>query len=314
MDNSKDHLKHFPIDDSGSRIPNRFGDVTSSQPDELILFPLEQNSISFPPASISSSNKSQKTSLGSKGRSTTNLPRSSTHRSYTKSKPLSPAISPPSSPFISKRFIRWAIIIGLLIYFREEIISSKISHDIISWSEKNNPFGKNESDFNDFKKGKLIYNAKHPNEDPADRFAGNMFYIGELILIEKTGESRNRYILPKGVLQEMEYSVNKNKKTKEKIYVREIYNDIDEMLRTSTDLNTMVKLQEWDGGPLFYVPLKKIQYYEEVGIRFMYNSFESFQNDETDIIFLPAYYYDLLTSGQSLQGLSLKNIPTKKIP
>jgi hypothetical protein len=45
----------------------------------------------------------------------------------------------------------------------------------------------------------------------------------------------------------------------------------------------------------------------------MYNSFESFQNDETDIIFLPAYYYDLLTSGQSIQGLSLKNIPTKKI-
>ena len=126
-------------------------------------------------------------------------------------------------------------------------------------------FRTEEYEFSKFKKWKTIYYLdSHKNE--VFRFKGRSynFFKGELILLGKTNELAKRYVIPRGVKLEINSKDEiQNKVTLRKTYVREIeYNDgkkfntIEKSLKINSNLNQKVLLQEWDLGPVFYVPLK----------------------------------------------------------
>jgi hypothetical protein len=155
------------------------------------------------------------------------------------------------------------------------------------------------------------------------RFKGRSynFFKGELILLGKTNELAKRYVIPRGVKLEINSKDEiQNKVTLRKTYVREIeYNDgkkfntIEKSLKINSNLNQKVLLQEWDLGPVFYVPLKNIEYYEEVAVMFIKNDLESYKKYDTGTCYLPAYFYELIQKGIDVSGLKLKDIPLKKI-
>ena len=159
--------------------------------------------------------------------------------------------------------IKWIVILFFLFYFKKDILNSNAFYKIERWFVLYNPFDTNINDFENFKKGKPIYYADHPNWDPSHWFKKTNttynIYIGELILLGKTGEVKRRYILPTGVNEEMYSSVYKDKETKNRIYIREIDHEIDELLLNNNDLSQKALLQEWEGGPTFYVRINKLE-------------------------------------------------------
>ena len=185
-----------------------------------------------------------------------------------------------------------------------------------------NPIGTNEYDFGKFKKWKTIYYVDS-YKNKMCRFKGKGYdsFKGELILLGKTNEVGKRYVIPRGVKEEINpKDENQNKVTLRKTYVREIdyydgkkFNSIEKTIQINSDLNQKVLLQEWEYGPVFYVPLKNIEYYEEVAVKFIKNDLESYKKYDTGTCYLPAYFYELIQKGLDVSGLKLKDIPLKRI-
>jgi tetratricopeptide (TPR) repeat protein len=88
---------------------------------------------------------------------------------------------------------------------------------------------------------------------------------------------------------------------------------IDDLINSNNDMKQKALLQEWDGGPTFYVPLSKLEYYDEVAIKFIYNDFDSYIKKDTGIVYLPSFFYDLIMKGSNVRNLKLEDIPTKKL-
>jgi hypothetical protein len=327
MGTEADDNNLFPLDTNddslnSNKIPNNVTNANKNE--DVVVFPLDisDNSCSTN-SSSSNNNQSLAPSINSniskgkisKGKNTSKVSGNNNQSFNQQSgnvvltqKKISKSISPK---------VKWFVILCLFFYFKKDIFNSRAFHRIENWFEKHNPVGPNLNGFENFKKGKPIYYAEHPNADPTHWFKKTNttfdIYIGELILLEKTGEVKSRYVLPKGIKEEMYYSENKNKKTKNKTYIREIGStDIDEMLNND-DLSQKALLQEWEGGPTFYVSLNNLEYYQEVAVRFLYNDFDSYKKNDTGIIFIPEYFYELIQNGDSVRNLKLKDIPTFKI-
>jgi len=317
----------FPLDinDNSLNSNNIQNNVTNAnENDEVIIFPIDvSDNIQSKNSATNITNTQSTAPTKNSNNSNGNIskPKNTTVRTNNnnQNKNQQTGQGIPSQKKKSKSSkLKWVVILSLFFYFKKDIFNSRAFHKIENWFSKHNPVGTNLADFENFKKGKPIYYAEHPNADPTHWFKKTNttfdIYIGELILLEKTGEVKRRYILPKGVKEEMYYSENKNNKTRTKKYIREIGStDIDEMLLNNDDLSQKALLQEWEGGPTFYVSLNKLEYYQEVGVRFLYNDFDSYKKNDTGIIFIPGYFYELIQKGDSVRNLKLKDIPTFKI-
>jgi len=206
----------------------------------------------------------------------------------------------------------------VLIFALKEEQKNKIGN----WLASINPFGTNEYDFSKFKKWKTIcYVDSYKNKVFRFKSRRYDFFKGELILLGKTNEVAKRYVIPRGVKKEINpKDENQNKVTLRKTYVREIafndgkkFNSIEKTLEINADINQKVLLDECGLGPEFYVPIKNIEYYEEVAVKFIKNDFESYKKYDTGTCYLPAYFYELIQKGIDVSGLKLKDIPLKKI-
>lgn len=336
--NSDDQFKHFPLnmpDDSTKNESNDFG--ANQVSDDLILFPLEQNINLVQQNSTAISQQPGQTNHKKRKNSTssTKPPNRSTTKSapFIKSKPAkqpNPPVTWKQPPKKSRSFFKILVFAILFYFFKDRLMQNSYINKLTNWVVEHSPFGKKIQDFEDFKKGKLVYYAEDPNINPIHRFKKTSskigIYSGELILIEKTGELRKRYILPKGVKEKMVKSYTtvstrsglkkvrtKDKVTNTKTFIREMGDTNIDMMLFKGNLEKNVLLQEWDGGPIFNVRLESIEYYEETALTFIWNDFESFKKNDTGIVYIPTYIYNKLVKNKNVKGLSLKNIPTKSI-
>lgn len=336
--NSNDQFKHFPLNDSGDSTKDDSNELGVNQKnDDLVLFPLEQNKNlvqknsaphTIKPVQVIS-NKRKKSST------TTKSSNQSTNRSFVLPKakpnyPLNPTNNKRQQSKKSYSFFKIFIFAILFYFFKERILQISSINKLSKWVIEHNPFGKNLKDFEEFKKDKIILYAENPNLNPIFRFKNTMTkvstYSNELILIGKTWELRRRYLLPKGVKVKMSKSnksisnssdwkmiSSKDKITNSKIFINEMGDtNIDYMIR-NRDLEKSVMLQEWGGGPSFSVRLKNIEYYDEIGVSYINNDFESFKKFDSGVIFLPTFIYNKLLNNKNVKGFTLKNIPTKSI-
>jgi len=318
----------FPLDINdnslnSNNVPNNV--TNANKNDDVVIFPLDITnnfrSTNTNPNNNNTQSVATSTNLNiSKGKISKpkNTPKSTKNNNQNSNQQTGQGI--PSQKKTSKSIsplVKWIVILLLFFYFKKDIFNSRAFHKIERWFVLHNPFETNINDFENFKKGKPIYYADHPNIDPTHWFKKTNttydIYIGELILLGKTGEIERRYVLPKGVKEEMYYSVNKNKKTKNKIYIREIDYYIEELLLNNEDLGQKALLQEWQGGPTFYVSINKLEYYQEVALKFLKNDFDAYKKNDTGIIFIPECFYERIKKGENVRNLTLKDIPTFKI-
>jgi len=171
-------------------------------------------------------------------------------------------------------------------------------------------------DFNTFKSNHYIFHYEPEGKDNRDdkilflKNSGYDFTNSPLILIEQTSISNRRYFLEKGITEKMVYSSVPDKVVKSRTYLR-MTGNIDESIASHNDYNLSVRLQEFYGGPEFYIPIKDISFYDEVGIKCLEDDISLYKEQIFDTIYIPTFIYEKIKNGEDITKYNLKSIPAK---
>jgi hypothetical protein len=96
---------------------------------------------------------------------------------------------------------------------------------------------------------------------------------------------------------------------------RRVYSDDDikQRLRNNPNPNDEIILRDWEKRLEFYAKISDLHLIEFVAVEYMFNDKESFEKNETHVVHMPKFIYDLLKQHKSIIGYNFSNIPSKSI-
>lgn len=297
------------------------------QPDDPLLFPLDEFQIAQPASSApkrKTTSKAKTTTSGSVGIKNHNpIPPSPSQPNSGPSRPQPQQNSKSSGNSGCGGCLVWILLIIGLIYFRDNIRQTKIYNDhfkpvvgkyfdgIEQWVKENNPLVSQKSAFEKFRKTNPVINLEETDERVYTLNRRDTFSTQSIILTGKTGNSRYHHVLAKGTKKIKFRQSVKNKILKKDTPIKMIQ-DIDSLLESNGDLKQRILVQEWTGGPLFYVTVNDLTYYKEIELSFLPDDYAAFESKEEGSIFISEFIYERLKDGVSINSLDLSSIPVKK--
>jgi hypothetical protein len=224
----------------------------------------------------------------------------------------------------------WICMIIGLIYFKDNIRQSKIYKEyfkplvgkyidgLTKLGEGNNLFKNQKAqDFEIFKKDKIIISINNGDESLFTFINFPRALSGEAILLDeqKNINDFNYYFVVKpGFIAKWYRSEVKlpNMIVKKQ---RRVYsdNDLKEMLRSSSNLNSKIILRDWEKRLEFHAKIKNLYVIKGVAVEYMFNNLESFEKKQTQIVYMPKYIYDLLKQKKPIDKFSFSNIPSTSV-
>lgn len=318
-------------------------DGISQGSEDPILFPLDEYKVTQPAPSpkkraatpASKSTSTPKTTTRAKSATTVRrtAPSSGPTVNYNPNPPVNPTpTGTTTSPTAGTKSssgsgcggcLTWIILIIALFYFRDTIKKTEVYKNYVqptvgkyldgleNWVKEHNPIGNRKSAFEKLKKENPILHLDEANKNMYALNRQDTFSTETLILTGKTGIVRKRHLIEKGTKKIKFKKTIKNKIVRKPTPVR-LIQDIDSLLESNTDLNQRILVQEWSGGPLFYVTVDKLGYYQELELTFIPDSYEAFERNESGTIYLPEYIYQNLLSGFKNNWDDFSDIPISK--
>ena len=315
----------------------------SQSSEDPILFPLDEYQVTQPApapkkrASKPVSNSTSTAKTAARAKSTATVRRTPSTSPTTVNYPPNPPVNPiPTGPSPSPGTgtkpasnsgcggcLVWILLIMGLVYFRDNIRQSKIYNDhfkpvvgkyvdgLEQWVKDKNPFDSRESSFQKFRSSNPVFHLDGMDEALYTIKRTDTFSTSSIILTDKTGNERYRHWVSKGTKKIKFKKSIKNKTFKKDSPIR-LIQDIDSLLAYNSKLNQRILVQEWSGGPLFYVPVNGLRYYKEIELEFVPDHIHAYDSDPSGSIYLSEHMYESMLKGLGNASIDFSDIPVSK--
>jgi hypothetical protein len=203
----------------------------------------------------------------------------------------------------SNAWIFWLCVLGGLYYFGDNKGCSSLQQLTKSV---------NEEMFQAFRSGKPLIHIDSTNAMMFDPEAGGIDLRGKMIVLGKVSEAKKRYFLPKGIRKRTLLNNKRTKKTSRRTFVGMTEN-IETMVDIAINADDDILLQDIRDQSLFFVPLGKLEFYEEVLVEVIADNPVDYRNDRKHRIRMPLFLYELALKGEDISTISLEEIPSFKV-